>query len=254
MTRSRLVAVLLTVALLAAGCGGADDDRLVVLVASSLTDVTDALVDAWGGRAVVSEAGSQVLAAQVRGGADADLVLLADPAVAADLMATGLAGAPVELAQNGLAVVVTPALADRVGGPADLAADGLRVVLADEAVPLGDYTRAALGRLEERGLAPPGTRDAVLANAVSLEDAARSVLPKVATGEADAAIVYRTAVRATTRADEVVVRAWPEAADVTAVYTGQLVAGARPGAGDLLAFLGSDEATGVWRSLGFTPR
>jgi molybdate transport system substrate-binding protein len=252
MTRSVPVAVLVVALVTLAGCTRpAADGALVVLAASSLVDVTDALVDAWDGEALVSEAGSQVLAAQIRGGADADLLLLADPAVAAALAAEGFAADPVVVAANQLAIVVHPDAAAAVTTPADLADAELRVVLADAGMPLGTYTRRALAGLESSGRVPAGTADAVLAGADSFEDAARVVLAKVASGEADAAVVYRTDAIAAGR--DVVTRAWPADGDVRIRYVAQEVDGARPAAADLLAFLTSDTARDVWRRHGFLP-
>jgi molybdate transport system substrate-binding protein len=57
-------------------------------------------------------------------------------------------------------------------------------VIAQPGVPVGDYTREVLARL--------GMAKAVLANVVSQEPDVRSVLGKVALGEADAGFVYRT--------------------------------------------------------------
>lgn len=243
---------MLSAAVLAA-CGGSDE-RVVVLAASSLTDVSADLIDVWGGQAVVSEGGTQVLAAQVRGGAPADLLLSADPAIAAALAADGLTDEPVPVATVGLAVVAAPGRG--IDGPADLADEALRVVLADEPVPLGRYTRRGLRRLEEVGTAPGGTARAVLAGADSLEDDARTVLAKVTSGEADAAIVYATDAAAARRAGaDVQVVPWPPEADVAAAYTAQVVTGTpHPGAArDLLRSLRSAEAAGTWRDHGFDP-
>ena len=66
----------------------------------------------------------------------------------------------------------------------DLRRPGLKIVIAKLGVPIGDYTRDVLRNL--------GLWRAVLANVVSLEPDARGVLAKVALGEADAGVVYRT--------------------------------------------------------------
>lgn len=228
---------------------GSGSPRVVVLAASSLEDAAEALAAAWNGDATVSSSGSQVVAQQVRAGAPADILLLADPDIARALADEGVAGAPVTLATNGLSIVVRPELAGEVSGPADLV--DLRIVLADERVPLGHYTRQALARLEESGLAEAGTADAVLDAAVSLEDSARLVLAKVAMGEADAAVVYRTDAQVGASRHGLVTVRWPEGADVEAVYTGQVVRGAGDGAVRFLGFLRSGPGRRVWEAFGF---
>lgn len=230
------------------------DDQVVILVAASLADVAADLVDAWGGDAVTSEGGSQVLATQVRAGAPADLLLSADPSIAGSLADDGFAGPPTPVARNGLAVVARAG--SDVDAVTDLAATGLRVVLADEAVPLGGYTRQALAALERDGTAPDGFARQVLTGADSLEDDARTVLAKVSSGEADAAIVYRTDATAAERAGaDVRTIAWPPEADVTATYTAQVLHDAgNPGpAQTFVTFLRSRDATEIWRSHGFVP-
>lgn len=242
------------VLLLVPACAGADDDPAVVLVAASLTDVAEDLLGAWDGSAVASQGGSQVLAAQVRAGAPVDVLLSADPEISQQLASSGLAGRPLPVARNGLAVVAIPGRG--VDEPSDLVREELRVIVADEPVPLGRYTREALRRLEETGSAPPGMAQRVLAGADSFEDDARTVLAKVTSGEADAAIVYRTDAAAAERAGaDITVIHWPEDADVTSTYTAQVIADApHPRrAEDLVGFLTSARAADIWREHGFEP-
>lgn len=245
------------VALLAGACASGTGDAVVVLAASSLVDLANDAVMAWDGHATVSDAGSQVLRAQVVAGAPADLVLLADPDIADGLHRDGHTGPPTPLASTGLAVAVSRGAAGRVTSPADLADPDLTVVLADDTVPLGSYTRQALQRLERTGAAPRGTERAVLAGADSYEDAARLVLAKITSGDADAAVVYRTDVLAAQRAgQDIRLVPWPPAADVEATYTGQVVLGRgrEAAARRLLDFLASPAAAPVWRQHGFRPR
>lgn len=252
MSRSlRTVAVAAALLVVATACGRSEAP--VVLTASSLVDVTAALVDRWPeAEPVVSDAGSQVIAAQLRAGADADVVLLADPEVAAALHREGLADAPRPVARSGLAVVVARSAAGAVDDLGDLRRASLRLVLADDAVPLGRYTRAALDRAESRGLLPPGGAAEVVANADSLEDAARVVLAKVVVGEADAAVVYAS--DAVAAGDAVAHLPWPPSADVPATYTVQVVTGARPAAAALADHLAGAAVADVWRRHGFEPR
>ena len=67
---------------------------------------------------------------------------------------------------------------------ADLARPGVKLVLAAEGVPAGDYARQIL--------ANAGIARQALANVVSNEVDVKGVLQKVASGDADAGIVYVT--------------------------------------------------------------
>lgn len=235
------VVTALTLGACTGGSGG------LVLVASSLTDVADDLVASWDGEAAVSEAGSQVLRSQVESGATPDVVLLADPAIAADLADRGLADEPVPVARTGLVVATTNPAVD---APADLADPSLEVVLADRTVPLGRYTREALDRLGTSGQVPPGTAEAILDGADSLEDAARLVLAKLAAGEADAVIVYTTDALAARRGGlDLHTLSLPGAA----TYTAQLVEPPTRRGRSLIDFLRSARARDVWRDHGFDP-
>jgi molybdate transport system substrate-binding protein len=173
------VALLLVLALALAGCGGSSDGRLTVLAASSLTDVLPRIDP----DAQYSFGGSDELAFQVEQGAPADVYLAASPKYPAELHAKGLAAAPRVFATNALVLVVPRANPAGIRSVRDLARTGTKLVLAAEGVPAGDYARQALARL---GLERVATR------AVSQEPDVRSVLAKVALGEADAGLVYRS--------------------------------------------------------------
>jgi molybdate transport system substrate-binding protein len=90
-------------------------------------------------------------------------------------------------------VVITP-----IDDPAsimtlqDLARPGLRLILADRAVPVGQYSLDFLGKASALPEYTESYSPTVLANVVSFEDNVRSVLTKVALGEGDAGIVYTT--------------------------------------------------------------
>lgn len=248
MTTLRTLAATLALLLALGACTPDDDGPIVVLVASSLVDVTADLADTWGeGEVLISDAGSQVLDAQLRGGADADVVLLADPDLATALTDDGLADAADIVATNALVIAVAPRAVELVGGLGDLADPAIRLVLADAGVPLGDATRAALELAADQGLI--ASAEAVLDNAVSFEDAARVVLAKVSTQEVDAAVVYATdALAADARVRTV---AWPASAAVSVSYTVQDVRGGRAAGRSFSAFVRSPEAAEVWERHGF---
>jgi molybdate transport system substrate-binding protein len=70
----------------------------------------------------------------------------------------------------------------------DLAKSGIKLVLAAETVPVGNYARQALDKMN--GSFGADFKDKVLANVVSNEDNVKQVVAKVQLGEADAGIVY----------------------------------------------------------------
>jgi molybdate transport system substrate-binding protein len=170
--------------LVLSGCGGGDEaSELTVFAAASLSDVAPAIDPG----ATVVLGGSNDLAAQIRDGADADVLLSAGVAPLEQLREVELVGEPVAFASNRLVLVVP---ADNPSGTttlADLNRAGIKLVLGAEGVPAGDYAREAL--------TAAGQAEA-LAQVVSLEDDVRGVLGKVALGEADAGIVYATDVEA----------------------------------------------------------
>ena len=104
----------------------------------------------------------------------------ADNANMNKLVAAGLVETPVVFARNKLEIAVAPGNPKHITGLADLAKPGIGVVLEAPGVPAGDYTRGVLGQLHI-SLTPR-----------SLETDVKSALAKVASGEADATVVYVT--------------------------------------------------------------
>jgi molybdate transport system substrate-binding protein len=180
------VAAVAFLTMLVAGCGsGGDEPTLTVLGASSLTEALGRYGDSFAGAKVRSSfAGSDQLAAQIRQGAKADVFASADTDYPAELHREGLAEKPVVFARNRLVVVVPEdSGADSLD---DLAQPGTKIVVGDPSVPVGAYTREALGRL------PAAERDSILANVRSEEPEVTAVLAKVTSGAADAGFVYVT--------------------------------------------------------------
>lgn len=155
-----------------------------VFVASSLTDVTEDLAEAWatdsGGKIEVVPGGSNHLAAQIRDGAPADAFLTADKLLLVDLESQGL---PIvewirNLAHNHLVVARPEASSKRI--PEDLYDSSLALVACAPEVPCGAATFARFGELPVD----------------SLESSVRAVVARLSIGEADLGVVYATDVDA----------------------------------------------------------
>jgi molybdate transport system substrate-binding protein len=181
--------------------GDALTGALTVFAAASLTEAfTDAkatLEREHAGLTVTYVfAGSQALAQQITDGAPADVVATADAATMQKLQAAQLVQAPTVFAHNTLSIAVAPGNPKHIGGLDDLARPDVIVVLADPSVPVGKYAAAALAHA------------GVIVRPRSLELDVKAALAKVTAGEADAAIVYVTDVRAAgAKADQVAIAA-----------------------------------------------
>jgi molybdate transport system substrate-binding protein len=174
-------------AVLAAGCGGDEEEGgLVVSAASSMTEALEACADP---EVRLQFAGSDELAGQIRQGVKPDVYAAANTAIPEELHAKGLLEAPVEFATNEL-VLAVPAGSD-VTTLADLEEDGVAIAIGAESVPVGGYTRKTLAKL------PAGRERAILANVRSNEPDVKGIVGKLAQGAADAGFVYVTDVDAT---------------------------------------------------------
>lgn len=256
------VAALAAVALLA-GCTAGDDPatatpmptapgaptgepegELTVFAAASLTAAFDALAEEFEARHPAVDVrpirydGSRTLATQLVEGAPADVFAAADEASMARVVEAGLASAPALFASNTLVIVVP---GDNPGGVKTIEDLGWRevtVVLCAPEVPCG----AASERLLADNL--------VEVEPVSLEQSVTGVLTKVATGEADAGLVYATDVRG--RDDVRPIRATGAERVVNRYAIAPLADAAHPAAAAaFIAFVTSDEGQAVLADLGF---
>ena len=177
--------------------GWASAQTVTVFAASSLGDAFSELADRFeaqspGRNLVLNFAGSSTLATQLLQGARADVFASADEVQMQRLVAENLvANGPHPFAGNHLTILVPED--SELTDASELAAPGLLLVLAGPEVPAGRYARQLLELLDRRW--GGGFATAVLANLVSNEPNVRQAAAKVALGEADAAIVYRTDAR-----------------------------------------------------------
>jgi molybdate transport system substrate-binding protein len=228
-----------------AGCGAGGGDRatLTVFAAASLAAPLEQLAERFeadhqGTQVRLSLAGSADLVAQVRQGAPADVVATADEATMDRLVGAGLVREPVVVATNTLTIAVPPGNPAGVGSLEDLAAaSDLALVVCAPQVPCGAATDR-LARAAGLTLEP-----------ASEEQSVTDVLGKVASGEADAGLVYVTDVRAAAGTVEGVTV--PEAAGVVNRYPVAPVSGAGPLAEEFVALLLSPEGRATLDAAGF---
>ena len=216
--RIRWVAALLAVVTAAglAGCSAAPatlskaaatasvlSGSIVVGAAASLTETFQVLGDQFhkenpGVTVTFNFGGSSALAAQITSGAPVDVFASASPATMKTVTdAAATAADPVVFARNRLEIAVPASNPDHITGLRDLADPAKKIALCAPEVPCG---AAAVTVFKKAGLtAAPDT----------LEQDVKFALTKVQLGEVDAALVYRTDVKAA--GDQVKGIAFPEA-------------------------------------------
>ena len=180
---------LMVVAMLGAACSGqsgrgTSDGEVVVMAASSLTEVIEIVFEDRESVTPVI-AGSSTLVAQLAAGAEADVLITADAATMERATSEGtVRGEPVLIAVNALVLATPAGNPGGVTGLADLARRDLLIGLCATEVPCGQLAGRAL---EEAGIAP---------SADTLEPNVRALASKLSLGELDAGLVYATDARA----------------------------------------------------------
>lgn len=230
-------------AIVASACGGASDSEepLVILAASSLTDVLPAIADDFTVSTRipvdVSFAGSSTLREQILEGAPADIFISANPAIMAELAQVGLINQQIVSVATNTIVIAVPADNPGAVTSLDSLADPNAVVgLCASDVPCGLLGQSVLDAA------------GVEASVDTFEPSVRALLGKLELGEVDAGLVYDTDVLAS---DEVVAVGEPfgEAGETTYVAARLLGSGER--AQRFIDFLGDDLARSVLADAGF---
>jgi molybdate transport system substrate-binding protein len=170
--------------------GAALSGTLVVDAAASLTDTFQKLGDEFESRhpgvtVTLNFGGSSGLAAQITAGAPVDVFASASPATMKTVTdASGTSAAPVVFVRNRLEIAVPRSNPGRITGLKDFTDPAKKIALCAPEVPCG---AAAVKVFKDAGLTPaPDT----------LEQDVKAALTKVQLGEVDAALVYRTDVKA----------------------------------------------------------
>jgi molybdate transport system substrate-binding protein len=247
--RSVLVAAMLSAGIPA----NALADEVVVFAAASMKTALDDFAGTWsaqtGHEVTISYAGSGQLARQIIAGAPADIFISAAENWMDEVEKAGatVAGTRRDLFGNTLVLVAHGAdkpPVEIVPG-FDLAAllgDGRLAMALVDAVPAGQYGKAALQSL--------GVWDKV-APSVAQADNVRAALALVSTGEAPYGIVYSTDAVADDNVS--VVGVFPAASHPPIVYPAALLATAKDEADrQFMEALSSEAARAAFRKQGFT--
>jgi molybdate transport system substrate-binding protein len=186
--------VLAVAALLLAGCGTAQPStstgNITVFAAASLTESFQRLGKEFeaahpGSKVTFNFAGSSALAQQINQGAPADVFASAAPANMKQVTDTGAVTAtPTTFAKNTLQIAVPQGYPGKITGLADFAKADLKIALCAEQVPCGAASKKVFEAAQ------------ITAAPDTLEQDVKAVLTKVSLGEVDAALVYRTDVKA----------------------------------------------------------
>jgi len=218
------------IAMVLAACGSSPSTgaspqsvKLNVFAAASLqaafTDIGKAFSQAHSNVTVTFNfAGSDALATQINQGAPADVFASANATQMNNVVTPGnIAGSAVKtFAHNRLVVIYPAANPANIQTLRDLGKSGVKVVLADKTVPVGQYALQFLDLAAADPSFGASYKTNMLKNVVSYETDVKSVLAKVALGEADAGIVYTT--DAATEIGKVGTITIPDALNVIAVY------------------------------------
>jgi molybdate transport system substrate-binding protein len=121
-----------------------------------------------------------------------------------------------DFARNELTIIVPADNPAGIESLDDLTEDGVKLVIAAEGVPAGDYAREIFTNA--------GIADEAMANVVSNAEDVRAVVTAVASGEADAGVVYVTDATADVT-DDVSPVEIPDDVNVIATYPIAVVAG-----------------------------
>jgi len=170
---------------------------ITVFAAASLTESFTELGKMFesqnpGVTVVLNFAGSQALAEQLAQGAGADVFASANTKyMTAAVDSERVNKEEVKIfTYNRLVVIYPKENPAGLTGLKDLTKPSLKLVLADKAVPVGQYALDFLDKASADANYGASYKEDVLKNVVSYEDNVKAVLTKVSLGEADAGIVY----------------------------------------------------------------
>lgn len=220
----------------AAGCAEPD---LTLLGAASTRTINDDLATLSGEPLTFANAGSSNLVHQLVDGAPGDVLITADKKSMDDAVSSGVVTNPRAVATNTMILVVPRDNPAEINSIADIQRSGVHLVLCDPNVPCGASAQLLLAA------------NRLTVQPVSLEHNVADALGKVVSGEADAAIVYRT--DAIAAGDALRTVEIPHAVEYpNTLYAAVVKTSPRPdSAAAIVDLLTSPEMASVWEKHGF---
>ncbi len=241
-----------------AGCGGGERNGSInVFAAASLIDAFGEMKEAFEGENPGAEvrlnfAGSSALLTQIQQGAPADVFASADEEKMDSALEDGLVEEPRAFVTNELAVIVPEGNPAGIESLGDLAGESVTLVLAEDGVPVAEYTEALLSNADaEYGEDFSGR---VLGNISSREVDVKAAANRVSLNEADATFVYESDITPDIEERVEIVEIPPEL-NVVATYPIAVASATQNEelAEEWVEFVFSEEGQRILESWGFEP-
>ncbi|MEG1994104.1 MAG: molybdate ABC transporter substrate-binding protein, partial [Oscillospiraceae bacterium] len=224
-----------------------------VSAAASLTDCLTEIAEKFeeenGVKVNLNFGGSNALKTQIREGFECDMFFSASFNHYDDLDKEEYFSEGEMFVKNNPVLIVNKDN-EKVKSMEDIATDGVNFITTSAEVPIGKYTRQVIEKLN--AVYGDTYKDAALGNIVSEESNVRQVVSKVALGEGDCGLVYKTDVTADFADKLAVIEIDPEYNVIADYWKGLLkAAGESDSAKAFYDYTGSDFAKEVFAKAGF---
>lgn len=229
------------------------DKEINVSAAASLTDsmteIAKKFEEDTGVKVNLNFGGSNALKTQIKEGFDVDMFFSANFSHYDELDKEDYFSEGAMFVKNSPVLIVTKDN-NTIKSMEDIAQDGVKFITTSEEVPIGKYTRQVLGNLN--AVYGDTYKDSVMNNIASEESNVRQVVSKVALGEGDAGLVYKTDVTADFADKLTVIEIDPEYNVIGDYWKGLMkTASDSDSAKAFYDFTGSDFAKDVFAKAGF---
>jgi molybdenum ABC transporter molybdate-binding protein len=226
--------------------------ELTAMIAANATDPFKDILEQKGIKAQTTFAGTQVLRTQMEQGAEADLFLSADLSHIQAMQKEGLVDQFQPVSHGHEVIVVQKGNPKVIKSVTDLAGKSLKLIIGVDTVPIGKYTRTIF-KNADAAYGSEFTKK-TMGHVVSMESDVKQVLQKVALGEADAGIVYRSDVTPKFKEKVEVIEIPPSINAESTNYIAVLKNAPHEKAGqDLLQYMVSPEGQAVFEKYGYDP-